>query len=146
LKRLALILAAVLVLPACADMSGTQKGALIGGGTGAAVGAIIGSQVKGNRSGHAGTGAIIGGLGGAAAGALIGDALDQKKAAATQQSGPPQHVPPQGQPGVAPPPPPPPTQASVTVPGQYAGDPTAWPVRERHPLSVEGVCGYGTRA
>ena len=122
MKRLALLLVVALVLPACAEMSGAQKGAVIGAGTGAAAGAIIGSQVKGNRSGHAGTGAIVGALGGAAAGALIGDAMEQKKPAPTQQPGQLQPVPPPGQPGAAPPPPP--GQASVSVPGQYAGDPT----------------------
>jgi hypothetical protein len=123
MKRIALLLAAVLVLPACAEMSGAQKGALVGAGTGAAAGAIIGSQVKGNRSGHAGTGAIVGALGGAAAGALVGDAMEEKKPAPTQQSSQLQPVPPPGQPGAVPPPPPP-SQASVTVPGQYAADPT----------------------
>jgi len=122
MRRIALLLVAVLILPACAEMSGAQRGAVIGAGTGAAAGAIIGSQVKGNRSGHAGTGAIIGALGGAAAGALIGDAMEQKKPAGTQQPGQLQSVPPPGQPMAAPPPPP--SQASVSVPGQYAGDPT----------------------
>lgn len=121
MKKMALLLVAALGLPACAEMSGAQKGALVGAGTGAAAGAIIGSQVKGNRSGHAGTGAVIGALGGAAAGALIGDAMEQKKPAAPQQGGVLQPVPPPGQPAASPPPP---TQASVTVPGQYAGDPT----------------------
>lgn len=118
MKRLAILVAAALVLPACAEMSGAQKGAAIGAGTGAVAGAIIGNQVKGNRSGHAGTGAIIGALGGAAAGALIGDAMEPKKSA--PQGGPLQPVPPPGQPGAVPPP----SQASVTIPGQYAGDPT----------------------
>jgi hypothetical protein len=122
MKRIALLLVAALVLPACAEMSGAQKGAAIGAGTGAVAGAIIGNQVGGNRSGHAGTGAIIGALGGAAAGALIGDAMEQKAPAGTQQGGPLQPAPPPGYPGAAPPPPP--SQASVTVPGQYAADPT----------------------
>ncbi|MBI3086665.1 MAG: glycine zipper 2TM domain-containing protein [candidate division NC10 bacterium] len=121
MKKLALLLVAALGLPACAEMSGAQKGALVGAGTGAAAGAIIGNQVKGNRPGHAGTGAIIGALGGAAAGALIGDAMEQKKPAPPQPGGVLQPVPPPGQPAAGPPPP---TQASVTVPGQYAGDPT----------------------
>jgi hypothetical protein len=119
MKRIVLLLVAALVLPACAEMSGAQKGAAIGAGAGAATGAIIGSQVG---SGHAGTGAIIGALGGAAAGALIGDATEKKTPEGTQQGGPLQPVPPPGYPGAAPPPPP--SQASVTVPGQYAGDPT----------------------
>lgn len=111
MKKLALVVIAALALPACAEMSGTQKGALIGAGTGAAAGAIIGNQVKGNRPGHAATGAIIGALGGAAAGGLIGDAMEKKPAAGGPQGGQLQPVPP-------------PTQASVTVPGQYPVDPT----------------------
>jgi hypothetical protein len=121
MKRVVWLLAVALTLPACADMSGTQKGAAIGAGTGAVAGAIIGNQVKGNRPGHAATGAIIGALGGAAAGAMIGDAMEKKPAPGgpTGQLPPP----PPGQPGVGMPVPPP-TQAGVTVPGQYAGDPT----------------------
>jgi len=122
MKRLTVLLVAALVLPACAEMSGAQKGAVIGAGTGAVAGAIIGNQVKGNRSGHAGMGAAIGALGGAAAGAVIGDAMEPKTPAGTQQGGPLQPVPPPGYPGAVPPPPP--SQASVTVPGQYAADPT----------------------
>ena len=118
MKRLALLLIVALVLSACAEMSGAQKGAAVGAGTGAVAGAIIGSTVGGNRSGHAGTGAIIGALGGAAAGALIGDSMEKKPAGGGQL----QPVPPPGQPGAAPPPPP--SQAGVTVPGQYGGDPT----------------------
>jgi len=118
MKRISLILIAALVLPACAEMTGAQKGAAIGAGTGAVAGAIIGNQVSGKGS----TGAIIGALGGAAAGALIGDAME-KKPAGTQQGGQLYPVPPPGQPGATPASPPP-GQASVTVPGQYGADPT----------------------
>jgi hypothetical protein len=118
MKRIVLVLIAALALPACAEMTGTQKGAVMGGGTGAVAGAIIGNQV----SGSGGTGAIIGALGGAAAGALIGDAME-KQSAGTQQGGRLYPVAPPGQPGATPAPPPP-GQASVAVPGQYGVDPT----------------------
>lgn len=133
MRKMALVLVAALGLPACAEMSGAQKGALIGAGTGAAAGAIIGNQVKGNRSGHAGTGAIIGALGGAAAGALIGDAID--KPATGPQSGQLQPVPPPGQPGAAPVPPP--SQASVTMPGQYPPDPTRGQIVNNSPYALK---------
>jgi outer membrane lipoprotein SlyB len=51
--------------------SKTAKGAVIGGVTGAAAGAIINKK---NR----GVGAVIGGVGGAAAGAVIGNEMDKK--------------------------------------------------------------------
>jgi outer membrane lipoprotein SlyB len=51
-------------------LSKREQGGLVGGGIGAASGAIIGSTV-----GHAGAGALIGGPIGLLAGALIGDQL-----------------------------------------------------------------------
>lgn len=51
--------------------SKTAKGAVIGGVTGAAAGAVINKK---NR----GVGAVIGGVTGAAAGAVIGDQMDKK--------------------------------------------------------------------
>jgi hypothetical protein len=101
----------------CAQMSGTQKGAAIGAGTGAVAGAIIGNQVRGNRPGHAATGAIIGALGGAAVGALAGESYDKQTQASGQLEPVPQQAPVYA-------PAPPAGHASVTVPGQYAGDPT----------------------
>ena len=124
MRRLALLLVAALSLPACAEMTGSQKGALIGAGTGAAAGAIIGSQVKGNRSGHAGMGAAIGALGGAAAGALIGDAMEPKAPAVGPQGAQLHPVPP-------------PSQASVTVPGQYPADPTRGQLVNGTPFQVQ---------
>ena len=53
------------------DWNRTEKGAAIGGTSGAVLGGIVGSQ-----SGHTGTGALIGGAAGAGAGALIGNELD----------------------------------------------------------------------
>ena len=49
-------------------LSTREKGTLIGGGTGAVGGALVGAAV-----GHPGAGAAIGGLGGAAAGYAIGN-------------------------------------------------------------------------
>ncbi len=142
-KGLGIIVAmgiAASALSGCAEMSGTQKGAAIGAGTGAVAGAIIGNQVGGNRPGHAGTGAIIGALGGAAVGALAGDQYDRNKAASQPQPVPP--PPPAAYPspppsGAYPPPPPPPPLASVTVPGQYAGDPTRGQIINSTPYRVQ---------
>ncbi len=46
MKRISLILIAALVLPACAGMSGAQKGAVVGAGTGAMGGALIGDAIE----------------------------------------------------------------------------------------------------
>lgn len=65
----------------------TQRGAVIGGASGAALGAIIG-----NQSGKRDQGALIGGAAGALTGALIGDAVDErrdKKAQEAQAAGTP---------------------------------------------------------
>ncbi|HOW34987.1 MAG TPA: glycine zipper domain-containing protein [Candidatus Omnitrophota bacterium] len=51
----------------------TEKGAAIGGGTGAVLGGIIGHQ-----SGHGVGGALIGAGAGAVAGAIIGEKMDKK--------------------------------------------------------------------
>lgn len=133
-------------LSGCADMTGTQKGATIGAGTGAVAGAIIGNQVSGNRPGHAATGAIIGALGGAAIGGLAGDQYERSKQTPPPASGqvqpvppPPPGPPPSAPPGVygTPPPPPPPRQASVTIPGQYTGDPTRGQIVNTTPYRVQ---------
>lgn len=50
----------------------TQDGAIIGGGLGAGLGAIVG-----NQSGHTGEGALIGAGVGALTGAIVGDAVDE---------------------------------------------------------------------
>ena len=62
-----LVLAGLLI-SGCATTP-TQQGALLGGGTGAGIGAIIGHQ-----KGKTAEGALIGGAVGALAGGLIGDA------------------------------------------------------------------------
>jgi outer membrane protein OmpA-like peptidoglycan-associated protein len=59
-------------LTGCAQMSNKERGAVIGAGTGAAVGGVIG-----RNSGSTAKGAIIGAVIGGAAGAIIGHQMDQ---------------------------------------------------------------------
>lgn len=69
------MIAVTLTLGACSQpLSGREKGALIGGGAGAAGGALIGGI-----TGAPGTGALIGGAAGAAGGALVGDERDRRR-------------------------------------------------------------------
>ena len=69
-----LILASVAFIGAgCKSMNKTQKGAVIGAGTGAAMGAIIGKA-----AGNTAMGAIIGATVGGAAGAIIGNKMDKQ--------------------------------------------------------------------
>ena len=68
-------LAMTVVLGACSQpLSNREKGALIGGGAGAAGGALIGGI-----TGAPGTGALIGGAAGAIGGALVGDQKDKQR-------------------------------------------------------------------
>jgi uncharacterized protein YcfJ len=55
----------------CSNMNNSQKGAVVGGAGGAALGAVVGKQL-----GNTGAGAAIGALSGLAAGGLIGNAED----------------------------------------------------------------------
>src|SRR5438105_2245332 len=80
MKYQALSLAVVavgLVLTGCETPEGTPNrtgtGALIGGGSGALLGGIIGHQ-----GGHSAEGALIGGAIGAVTGGLIGNSMDQE--------------------------------------------------------------------
>jgi len=67
--------ALMLTLGACSQpLSGREKGALIGGGAGAAGGALIGGI-----TGAPGTGALIGGAAGAVGGGLLGDERDRRR-------------------------------------------------------------------
>ncbi len=61
----------------CSSMTQTGKGALIGGGGGAAVGAGIGALIGGGKG--AGIGSAIGAAVGAGAGALIGNKMDKQQ-------------------------------------------------------------------
>jgi outer membrane protein OmpA-like peptidoglycan-associated protein len=67
------ILVATTAGAGCASMSKTERGAAVGGGAGAAVGAIIG-----HKTGSTARGAIIGAAVGGAAGALIGRRMDRQ--------------------------------------------------------------------
>jgi osmotically inducible lipoprotein OsmB len=68
-------LAVMLALGACSQpLSNREQGALIGGGAGAAGGALVGGI-----TGAPGTGALIGGTAGAVGGALVGDEKDRRR-------------------------------------------------------------------
>jgi len=65
----------MLTLAACSQpLSRREKGALIGGGAGAAGGALIGGI-----TGAPGTGALIGGAAGAVGGGLVGDEQERRR-------------------------------------------------------------------
>lgn len=72
----ALGLCATLLLSGC-GMSKTGKGALIGGGSGAGVGAGIGALIGGGKG--AGIGAAVGAAVGTGVGALIGNKMDKQQ-------------------------------------------------------------------
>ncbi|HJY85064.1 MAG TPA: YMGG-like glycine zipper-containing protein [Candidatus Binatia bacterium] len=76
------IVTLVVLLGGCSQpLSTREKGTLLGGGIGAASGAIIGGAV-----GHPGAGAAIGGAMGALSGGVIGDQLQgQENRSAYQQ-------------------------------------------------------------
>lgn len=81
---IALIGAALLLgQTACSSMTQTGKGALIGGGGGAAVGAGIGALIGGGKG--AAIGSAIGAGVGAGAGALIGNRMDKQQKELQQQ-------------------------------------------------------------
>jgi outer membrane protein OmpA-like peptidoglycan-associated protein len=69
----AVFLAALFLLGGCSSLSNTEKGAIIGAGSGGAAGAAIGSA-----SDNTAEGAILGAVVGGAAGALIGQRMDRK--------------------------------------------------------------------
>ncbi len=71
--RILLVLLGISLITAGCATTPTQQGALLGGGTGAGIGAIIGHQ-----KGKTAEGALIGGAAGAILGGLIGDAAAQK--------------------------------------------------------------------
>jgi len=69
------ILTLMLALGGCTQpLSNREKGALIGGGAGAAGGALIGGL-----TGAPGTGALVGGAAGAIGGAIAGDQKDKRE-------------------------------------------------------------------
>lgn len=78
-------MAALLLATSGCGMNNTGKGALIGGGSGAGVGAGIGALIGGGKG--AGIGAAIGAAVGAGAGALIGRKMDKQKQELQQSLG-----------------------------------------------------------
>src|SRR5713101_4277867 len=79
--RGAALLAALILLASCSQpLSTREKSTLVGGGLGAATGAIIGSAV-----GSPGVGAAIGGALGAGGGALVGDQLQKREKISDEQ-------------------------------------------------------------
>jgi hypothetical protein len=82
-RRFLTVAMALAVLPfsvGCSSMSNTGKDALVGGGVGAGVGALVDRAT----GGKGGAGAIIGGATGALIGGAIGNEQDQKEKAAAQ--------------------------------------------------------------
>jgi outer membrane protein OmpA-like peptidoglycan-associated protein len=75
---IAAVAIAALLMTGCSSMSNTGKGALYGGGGGAALGAGIGALAGGGKG--AAIGAAIGAGVGAGAGALIGKKMDKQQA------------------------------------------------------------------
>ena len=69
----------------CSSMTQTGKGALIGGGGGAALGAGLGAIIGGGKG--AGIGSAIGAAVGAGAGALTGKKMDKQQAQLEQELG-----------------------------------------------------------
>ena len=86
-KIMALLLSATLVFSGCGNMNNTAKGGLIGGGGGAALGAIIGG-IAGHGKGAA-IGAAVGAAVGTGAGVLIGKKMDKAAEEAAQIQGAP---------------------------------------------------------
>ena len=72
-KIIILITILGILMSGCSKMNKTQKGAVIGTGTGAAAGAVIG-----RASGNTALGAIIGATVGGVAGAVIGNKMDKQ--------------------------------------------------------------------
>ena len=85
MKFTALVLSCCLILSGCASMNQTTKGGLIGGGGGAALGALIGG-IAGKGKGAA-IGAAIGAAVGTGAGVLIGKKMDKAAAEAAKIEG-----------------------------------------------------------
>lgn len=74
---IALLAGGIMVSSSCSSMTNTGKGALIGGGGGAALGAGLGAIFGGGKG--AAIGSAIGAAVGAGAGTLIGNKMDKQK-------------------------------------------------------------------
>lgn len=84
-SRFAIIaaLAGTLLVSSCSSMTNTGKGALIGGGGGAGLGAGVGALIGGGKG--AAIGAAVGAAVGTGAGALIGKKMDKQQKELQQQ-------------------------------------------------------------
>ena len=83
-----LLLSGAILLGSCSTMNNTATGGVIGGGSGAAAGAIIGGLIGKGKG--AAIGAAVGGAVGAGTGALIGKAFgrgDKSKYGESDDSG-----------------------------------------------------------
>lgn len=72
-KKLTVAAVAAGMMTGCASLNNTERGAVLGAGTGGAIGAVIG-----NQTGSTARGAIIGAVLGGAAGAVIGRRMDNQ--------------------------------------------------------------------
>ncbi|HEU4452897.1 MAG TPA: OmpA family protein [Longimicrobium sp.] len=72
-KKLTVATVAASMMAGCASLNNTERGAVVGAGTGGAIGAVIG-----NQTGSTARGAIIGAVLGGAAGAIIGRRMDRQ--------------------------------------------------------------------
>lgn len=81
MKRLPVVGITLLLLNGCANMSNTEKGAVIGGAGGAGIGALIGSVTH-----HSAAGALIGGATGALVGGAVGNSEDKAERKAEQRA------------------------------------------------------------
>lgn len=84
-KAISAILALTILTCSCGSLNNTGKGALIGGGGGAATGALIGGLIGKGKG--AAIGAAVGTAVGAGAGAAIGNRMDKKAKQAAQIQG-----------------------------------------------------------
>ena len=85
MKYYAAALSTLLLFSGCdTKLSNTGKGSLIGGGSGAAVGMLIGGLAADNSGKGVGIGAVVGGAIGAGAGALIGSKMNKAAKAAEE--------------------------------------------------------------
>ena len=82
MKFMVLFMSVAMIFSGCASMNNTGKGAAIGGGSGAALGAILGGVIGKGKG--AAIGAAIGTAVGAGTGALIGKKMDKAAAEAKQ--------------------------------------------------------------
>lgn len=85
MKFTALLLSGALLLGSCSTMNQTTKGGIIGGGSGAAAGAVLGGLIGKGKG--AAIGAAVGAAVGTGVGVTIGHKMDKKAAEAAKIEG-----------------------------------------------------------